>query len=325
MALKPIDDIHALQIQAGTLGRKAGHKFEDEIASRINALQYPFVCSDLQPGHIFTGCPAILLLSYMGRSAGQQTIPRATAISTGALATSEEGTDWLSVNGVVVKKCKSDLVITLHANEDALNTFGVSTKQCNNKTPTNAQLYFTTARAFSTLLVNNGIPVSERAVHALRQFCGDEGFGPEDDPSTMVIRETDPRRFFWEEIERDGREEWERIFSKQQDDVTRLLLQKAYLGDPFIPDFLLHKTKMSDSWDATEVAIYKIDELITLSREYGGFRVKPYRVNKGSYRDPEGVEHQAPRFGIVQMQRGGQAQHPTQLQFNLEAGYFYKI
>ena len=33
----------------------------------------------------------------------------------------------------------------------------------------------------------------------------------------------------------------------------------------------------------------------------------------------------APRFGIVQMQRGGQAQHPEQLQFNLQAGYFYKI
>tara|TARA_R100000808_G_scaffold23266_1_gene51440 strand:- start:49 stop:249 length:201 start_codon:yes stop_codon:yes gene_type:complete len=34
--------------------------------------------------------------------------------------------------------------------------------------------------------------------------------------------------------------------------------------------------------------------------------------------------HEAPRFGIIQMQRGGQKQHPTQLQFNLEAGYFYK-
>lgn len=325
MALKPIDDIHALQIQAGTLGRKAGHAFEDEIAARINSIAYPFTPSELQSNHVFTGCPAILLLSYVVHHAGFSSIIKATAISTGALATSEEGLDWLSVNGVEVKRCKSDLVITLHDAENNLTTYGVSTKQCNNPTPTNAQLYFTTARAFAALLVNNGIRVSEGAVRALRQFCGDEGFRPDDDPPTMMLREVDPRRYFWEEIESDGREEWERIFSEKQDDVTRLLLQKAYMDDPFVPEFLLHKAKKADGWESTEVAIYFMDELITLSREYGGFRVKPYRVNKGSYRDPEGVEHEAPRFGIVQMQRGGQAQHPTQLQFNLEAGYFYKI
>lgn len=50
-----------------------------------------------------------------------------------------------------------------------------------------------------------------------------------------------------------------------------------------------------------------------------------YAVRKGTYKDPLGVQHEAPRFGIVQMQRGGQKQHPTQLQFNLKAGYFYKI
>ena len=229
MALKPIDDIHALQIQAGILGRKAGHKFEDEIAAKVNSIEYPFSCDDMPDGHVLTGCPANLLLSYVGRQAGFSSIPKATAISTGALATSEEGLDWLSINGVEVKRCKSDLVITLHDKNDDLQTFGISTKQCNNKTPTNAQLYFTTARAFATLLVNNGIPVSEEAVRALRQFCGDEGFRPEDDPSTMVVRETDPRRYFWEEIDPAGRTEWETIFSDKQDEVTRLLLQKAYI------------------------------------------------------------------------------------------------
>ena len=58
---------------------------------------------------------------------------------------------------------------------------------------------------------------------------------------------------------------------------------------------------------------------------YSGFSHKEYSVRKGSFKDPEGVKHQAPRFGIIQMQRGGQKQHPTQLQFNLQAGYFYKI
>lgn len=36
-------------------------------------------------------------------------------------------------------------------------------------------------------------------------------------------------------------------------------------------------------------------------------------------------KHKAPKFGVVQMQRGGQKQHPTQLQFNLKAGYFYAL
>jgi len=74
-----------------------------------------------------------------------------------------------------------------------------------------------------------------------------------------------------------------------------------------------------------EVAIYHIDEILTLSKNYQGFKLKEYSVKKGSYKDPAGCTHLAPRFGIIQMQRGGQQQHPDQLQFNLEAGYFYKI
>jgi hypothetical protein len=103
------------------------------------------------------------------------------------------------------------------------------------------------------------------------------------------------------------------------------LYQKAYLDDPFAPDFLLHKTRLSTSWNATEIAVYGIDELIRLSSAYGGFSKKAYSVNKVSHIDPPGVRHDAPRFGIIQMQRGGQAQHPAQLQFNLEARYFYRI
>lgn len=97
------------------------------------------------------------------------------------------------------------------------------------------------------------------------------------------------------------------------------------MEDPFVPDFLIHKTKAAPAWGQTEVAIYSVDELVDLSHRYHGFETKEYSVRKGSYRDPPGYTHLAPRFGIVQMQRGGQAQHPEQLQFNLEAGYFYKI
>ena len=99
---------------------------------------------------------------------------------------------------------------------------------------------------------------------------------------------------------------------------------KAYLGDLFIPELLIHKTKKLQN-DPQEYAIYSINELVRLSKNYRGFEKKLYSVRKGQYKDPKGVQHEAPRFGIIQMQRGGQRQHPTQLQFNLKAGYFYKI
>ncbi|MBS1169814.1 MAG: hypothetical protein H6R01_732 [Burkholderiaceae bacterium] len=324
MALQPIDSIHALQIQAGVLGRKTGHVFEYNIAQRINSFQYPFNAEVIDARHVFLGEPAKLLLSYIAAKECIHQITRAEAISTGALATSEDGKKWLSINGVTVSRCKSDLVIELSTNDGRNLTIGVSTKQCNNKTPTNAQLFFTTARGFSTLLRNNGIDVSDVAIDALRQFCGDEGFRPED-RHTSTKRLTDPRRYFWEEIHPDGRSEWEQILKSQQDKITRLLLQKAYMNDPFVPEYVLHKTKKASSWANTEVAIFTVNELVTLSNNYQGFATNPYRVTKGTYKDPAGIKHLAPRFGIVQMQRGGQKQHPEQLQFNLQAGYFYKI
>lgn len=325
MALTPNDEIHALQIQAGTLGRQAGHSFEDAVTQEINGLTYPFNVPALADDHVFTGHPGVLLLAYIARHKGMSSIERASAISTGALATSEEGKHWLSVNGFPVSRCKSDLVITLHSKSAVDVTVGVSTKQCSNRTPTNAQLYFTTARGFASLLTGNGIAVSQVAVDALRQFCGDNGFRPLDQADGARGRLVDPRRYFWEEINAPGRSEWERLLTVHQDEISRLLFQKAYLDDPFAPDFLLHKTKRSISWAQTEVAIYSIDELIALSHAYQPFCTRPYSVRKGSYRDPAGVSHLAPRFGVIQMQRGGQAQHPEQLQFNLEASYFYKL
>lgn len=323
MALTPNDNIHALQIQAGALGRKAGHDFEDKITEELNGLCCPIRVRELS-SHVLVGDPALLLLHYIAEKEGLGEIQTISALSTGALATSEEGKRFLNIEGKSVSRCKSDLIITI---EDPITriTVGVSTKQCKNKAPTNAQLYFTTAVGFSRLLINNGIPVSDTAINALRQFCGDIGFRPLDEPAKLENRLIDNRRFFWEEIDKEGREEWEAIFSQCQDDVSRLLFQKAYLDDHFSPEYLLHKTRASDSWDDTEVAIYSINEIITLSKNYRGFYTKPYSVKKGSFKDPAGVQHLAPRFGIIQMQRGGQKQHPTQLQFNLEAGYFYKI
>lgn len=325
MTLTPTDQAHALQIQAGVVGRKAGHAFEDRICTEINSFCYPYVANNFPIKHLAKGDPAVLLLGYIARFFKEEGFASVNAISTGALATVEGGRQWLQINGSDVRRCKSDIVLIINFISGNSLTVGISTKQCNNRKPTNAQLYFTTARGFSNLLGNNEIPVSDGAVIALRQFCGDAGFRPLDDPKCLINRASDPRRFFWEELSLPFRSEWESIFQNRQDDVTRLLLQKAYLNDPFVPDFVLHKTKLAAAWSDTEVAIFSIDELIQLSKLYQGFATKSYNVRKGSYRDPIGVSHQAPRFGIVQMQRGGQTQHPEQLQFNLEAGYFYRL
>lgn len=325
MALHPINEIHALQIQAGTVGRKAGHDFEDTITVSINKQTYPIHLQDGANSHLNVGDPGFLLIKYVAAYFGENAIVSASAISTGALATLEEGKKWLEINGANVKRCKSDIVLTVEFPNKPSKTFGISTKQCNNKTPTNAQLYFTTAKGFVKLLRDNAIAVSDVALAGLKQFCGDAGCRPSDQPLLVATRVTDPRRFFWEEIDPLAKTEWERIFSVYQDKITILLLQKAYIDDPFIPEFLIHKTKKSVSWDKTEVAIYHLEELICLSKKYRGYETKPYSVRKGSYKDPVGHIHLAPRFGVVQMQRGGQAQHPEQLQFNLEAGYFYKL
>jgi hypothetical protein len=326
MALTPTDEAHALQIQAGTVGRSTGHTFESDLATEINSLSRTQQANETNKSHLFVGSPGKLLVEYICNDLQISSPSKITALSTGALATSEEGKKWLLVNGVTVQKCKSDIVVTICCKSGKTYTVGVSTKQCNNKTPTNAQLYFTTARGFSNLLLNNGIHVSDKAIIALRQFCGDMGFRPSDLPNFQISqRKTDPRRFFWEELDPVGRAEWEQTFSTKQNEITRLLLQKAYLNDPFAPDYVLHKTKFAHAWNETEVAIYSVSELVRLSSRYQGFVVRPYSVKKGSYKDPDGVQHNAPRFGVVQMQRGGQKQHPDQLQFNLEAGYFYKI
>ena len=325
MALVPIDEAHALQIQAGILGRRAGHEFEDWIAERINSTVYPLSLPRGPPPQLATGDPGALLLLHIGAHLGLRWIDKAHAISTGALATSDAGKRWLTINGANVSRCKSDLVVTIQSREADDASVGISTKQCNNKSPTNAQLYFTTATGFASLLRRDGLAMSELAVDALRGFCGEPGYRPSDYPATRVSRLSDPRRFFWEELTHSGRTELETILSQHQARITKLLLQKAYLDDTFTPDFLLHKARRSTSPDQTEVAIFQIDQLVQLSGRYQGFATRPYSVHKGSFKDPAGVTHLAPRFGIVQMQRGGQRQHPEQLQFNLEAGYFYRL
>ena len=177
MALTPADERHALQIQAGVIGRRSGHAFEDQLAHEINTISYPTEIGNIPQTHLATGNPARTLLYYIASTYGESSIKHATAISTGALATSEEGKNWLNINGVTLTRCKSDVIVTLHFEySQPERTIAVSIKQCNAIRPTNAQLYFSTARAFSKLLIENGIHVTEGAIEALQQFCGDPGF-----------------------------------------------------------------------------------------------------------------------------------------------------
>jgi len=311
------------QIDAGTKGRKRGHSYENELAQRLNSLKLPYCFSIKDNSVIQKGKPEIILLNKVLSFLEWDKCDKLKAYATGKLATSENGDKEILIEGKSISSAKSDIILVIE-NESSKNVVGVSVKQCNNKTPTNAQVFFSTATAFYNLLVANGIGLSSDALKAMRQFCGDPGFRPLDDFDCSK-RVSTPERYFWEEIDFNGRAEWERAFKEKQDEITRLLLQKAYSNDPFPPEIILHKTRRSDSIMEEEVAVFTMNQFIELSRKYSSFTYSSYRVKKGSYKEPEGISHQAPRFGVIQMQRGGQKQHPTQLQFNLKAGYFYEL
>ena len=322
MALEPADDRHEAQILAGTEGRTSGHGFEKRLAEDIVLLEPGEVCpAPTGSPHLVRGHPALELVQYVAGREGFAEVTGIRAWWLGGLATTRAG-DVLLDAGSVVTKSKSDVLITLESLTRSIRR-GVSVKTCNNATPTNAQLYFTTASAFANLLRMNDIVVSPEAEDALRMFCGDPGFRPSDG-ELAGERVSDPDRWFWEELPGDARQEWEKLFSERQDDVTRVLLQKAYPGDPFPPAYLMHQRFRCESPEDCPLALFSMDELVRHSRAAGGFSTRQYSIHKGRFRgDPN--KHLAPRFGFVQMQRGGQAQHPTQLQFNLQAGYFNKV
>lgn len=324
MALLPDNEQHAKQIEAGTTGRNRGHKFEKLLTDDLNSLDWSLVKMPSQKAeHLVTGHPAVELVRYIAQRKQLSDIKAVRAWWVGGLATSGQGDTLTDEEGNPITKCKSDVVIEIRHAGGVCKT-GVSVKTCSKKTPTNAQLYFTTASRFCQFLRENGIPVTQEAESALRMFCGDPGYRPLDNPDSLIGRKSDPERFFWEELPPAGLAELERIFTEYQDEITQLLLQKAYHSDPYPPEFVLHQTvKYSDMKQCT-IALFTVEELVRLSRQYNGFHKRPYYVRKGRFKgDPN--EHQAPRFGFVQFQRGGQKQHPTQLQFNLQAGYFHKI
>lgn len=331
MALTPTDDKHKMQIEAGTVGRKRGHKFEATLSKAINIMpDKHFVpqprTDDTQ--HLFTGNPAQKLLQYIADDTGKEILD-AHASWLGGLATSGLGDAVLDENGKPITKSKSDVLIQL-TTVAGTEIIGISVKTCSKKTPTNDQMYFTTARAFCTLLRSNEISVSMEAERGLSMFCGDEGFRPLEilSPKQLHDRITnqnrDPNRFYWEELTEQAKKDWKTIFTNYQDKITLLLFQKAYKDDPFPPTYLLHQTVRYNNFDNCEIALFSMKEIVMLSRKHNEFELSEYRIRKGRYKNDTSL-HSAPRFGFIQFQRGGQKQHPTQLQFNLKAGYFRHI
>ena len=320
MALKAKDQKHAAQIQAGIGGRATGHRFEDDLAERMKQIKMPFRPQLPTPsGCVFKGNAAELLLSFILAKEKIEEVTEIDAVALGKLATSETGDKVLKVEGKDVRRSKSDLVVTVQAGKKRL-TFGVSVKLCNN----NAQLFLTTAKKFCEQLRKIGIKVSAKAEKELQRFCGDEGFRPIDLPDKSENRKVNKERWFWEEMEKDVQAEWATILKDKQDDITRFLLCEAYEDDPFQPKLLLHQAAKPAAGKDEEVALFSMTDLIRLSREHSSFNTREYSVRKGSHKDPAGVRHLAPRFGIVQFQRFGNVQNATELQFNLKARYYRK-
>jgi len=324
--LRARDSRHKEQIKAGTTGRLKGHGFEKHLTKWLKSFSCPDDLSQGQRSHIVNGHPAIELVRYVCQTEKISAIREVNAWWLGGLATAREGDLIKSESQEPVRKSKSDILLEIVSGDGKVIKRGISVKTCDNKTPTNDQLFLTTAVGFRDLLRSHGIQVSPRAKIALRMFCGDERFRPLDLCSANELKErrADPDRYFWEELPEDGREDWEKILAENQNVITAILLQKAYSGDPYEPEYLLHQMVRYSDINQCPLAIFRIDELIEFSSRYAGFCKKEYTIHKGRYKDDPNV-HEAPRFGFVQFQRFGNIQNATELQFNLKAGYFYAI
>lgn len=312
---------YTAQREAGRVGRNRGHRFEEDLASQLGSLSMADISSRPEPiRHLVEGNAAKQLIRYIAQTDGLSEIREVRAWWTGGLATSGLGDRIFGADEASVRRTKSDVVVEI-SHDGGVKLVGVGVKTCFNMKPTNAQLYFGTASSFCRLLRENSVGVSDLMEIELRKFCGDKGYRPMDAGDTGSTRESDPSRWYWEELSPEPRESWERLFTVSNETISRVLLQKAYKDDPIEPSFLLHLRHGEGFPTKPALAIYSIDEFVRYNRLYGGFKAREYQIRKGRFKNDPSI-HLAPRFGVIQFQRGGQKQHPTQLQFNLKAGYF---
>ena len=324
MAQKPTSKARSKQIEAGTVGRNKGHKFEALLAAEINKLSGRIFMPTKNNSHLQKGNPAQNLLQYIANHQNI-VITSVKASWLGGLATSGLGDAITDDDGKPITKSKSDVLIKIGTPYET-KTIGISVKTCNKKNPTNDQMFFSTAKAFCQLLSNNEIIISKAAATGLSMFCGDTGYRPIDcmNEDELQARISDPNRYYWEETPQKSQKDWKDIINSNQDKISLLLFQKAYKDDPFPPEYLLHQTVKYKDFNDCEIAVFSMNEIVKLSNLHSRFVLSEYYIHKGTYKNDK-KPHLAPRFGFIQFQRGGQKQHPTQLQFNLKSGYFYML
>jgi len=324
MPLEPTSRAHAAQIAAGIEGRRYGHRFESALTETINSIEdISMIDASGVSGEVVSGLPAERLLQviFASENINPNDVSSICAYWLGGLATGagSGGTILLDLETdlPISGSSKSDVVIDIILISGETIRRGVSVKSCSTPRPTNDQLFFTQAVAFSRHLRRIGLDVSSEMENDLRRFCGDDGFCPTDilSGSELERREGWSNRFFWEEL--DSRGQWENLFNTHQERITYFLLAEgAYVDDPISPTYVLHQVRGYEDYSDVEMYITTVDGLVTSSLQNSSFNTRPYTT--------KGARHLAPRFGFIQFQRGGQKQHPTQLQFNLQAGYFFR-
>ena len=324
MALNAKNKKHGEQIAAGIKGRNKGHNFERDLTASLNKINPKLFLKNKEINeHIFLGRPENILFDYvLNREGFAPFTGKFKAYWLGGLATSGQGDMIPGLDGENLKRAKADVLLEFEGTKKNRH-IGVSIKTCNKEKPTNAQLFCSTATAFCELLRRNNIEVSNNIELGLKMFCGDSGYSPKDQKKDKG-RLSDPDRWFYEELPEAARKDMEMLFTKNQDEITKVLLTKGYSDDPFPPEYVFHQMHKAESPTQFPVAIFSMDELLALSKSYRGYELRPYLIRKGRFKgDPN--THFAPRFGCVQFQRLGNKQNATQLQFNLEANYFNKI
>ena len=86
MALTPKNSKHALQILAGTTGRKKGHEFEFDLAELVNSAGNKIDSLNQVTG-VFNGNPSLGLIKKCLNVCGWDSYDKIEAIPLGALAT----------------------------------------------------------------------------------------------------------------------------------------------------------------------------------------------------------------------------------------------
>src|SRR5712692_1354070 len=147
----------------------------------LNRLELPVGFAEGNRRHLVVGNPAAELVRFICQTEKIRKVSSIRAWWLGGLATARAGDSVAGESGEgPVKKSKTDVLIEFLLPTERSTRHGVSVKTCNKTSPTNDQLFLTTAAGFSELLRSSGIHVSKAAEDAIKMFCGDEGFRPKD-------------------------------------------------------------------------------------------------------------------------------------------------